>query len=197
MSAGAGRYRMLVVDDQIDNLDLLERLFKGEFDVHRASDPLRALELLREGPFEVIITDQRMPGMSGIELLQRSLELAPEAIRIGLTAYPDVDVGIGGEHDANGLGRQLQRALQELDAAHAGHALVGDDDLERPLAQQLERAQRIAGAMNVELALEQALQEVEVVDLIVDHQHPVAPRARGHSPTISGMEPGPSRIQKR
>ena len=121
MSAGAGRYRMLVVDDQIDNLDLLERLFKSEFDVHRATDPLHAIELLREGPFEVIITDQRMPGMSGIELLIRSLELAPEAIRIVLTAYPDVDVAVASVNQA----RAFRFFTKPLDSRQLGEAVRG------------------------------------------------------------------------
>src|SRR5262249_163192 len=94
MSVGSGRYRMLVVDDQADNLDLLERLFPQEFEICRAVHADQAMELLREAPFEVIITDQRMPGMSGVDMLEHSLELAPDAVRIVLTAYPDADTAI-------------------------------------------------------------------------------------------------------
>ena len=121
MSASAGRYRMLIVDDQADNLDLLERLFKSDFDVHRAADAQRALSLLREGPFEIIITDQRMPGMSGIDLLTRSLELAPEAIRIVLTAYPDVDVAVASVNQA----RAFRFFTKPLDTRELGEAVRG------------------------------------------------------------------------
>src|SRR5262249_23222217 len=121
MSVGAGRYRMLIVDDEAQNLDILERLFHSEFVVHRALDAEAALKLLGQGPYEVIITDQCMPGMSGIELLTRSLELAPEAIRIVLTAYPDLNVAVASVNQA----RAFRFFTKPLEARELGEAVSG------------------------------------------------------------------------
>jgi two-component system, NtrC family, response regulator HupR/HoxA len=82
---------ILIVDDEPRVLDALEAVLAAEFRVLRAGDGEAALALLGSEEVAVILTDHRMPGMSGVELLRRSQEVAPEAIRIVLTAYTDVD----------------------------------------------------------------------------------------------------------
>ncbi|HLC41658.1 MAG TPA: sigma-54 dependent transcriptional regulator [Methylomirabilota bacterium] len=82
---------ILIVDDEHRVLDSLEAILAAEFRVLRADRGEAALPILQTDPVAVIITDYRMPGMTGVELLQRSQELAPDAIRIVLTAYTDVD----------------------------------------------------------------------------------------------------------
>ncbi len=72
-------------------LDALEAILAVEFHVVRAEGGARALEILAAEEIAVIVTDYRMPAMTGVELLRRSQEHAPEAIRIVLTAYTDVD----------------------------------------------------------------------------------------------------------
>jgi two-component system response regulator HupR/HoxA len=83
---------VLVVDDEVRVLDALEAILAEEFRVLRAIGGEEALALLAAEPaVAVIITDYRMPAMTGVELLRRSQELAPDAVRIVLTAYTDVD----------------------------------------------------------------------------------------------------------
>jgi two-component system response regulator HupR/HoxA len=82
---------VLVVDDEPRVLDALEAILAAEFRVLRAEGGDEALRRLGTTEVSVIITDQRMPGMSGIELLRQSQAVAPEAVRIVLTAYTDVD----------------------------------------------------------------------------------------------------------
>jgi two-component system response regulator HupR/HoxA len=82
---------VLVVDDEPRVLDALEAILAADFRVLRAEGGEDALRILGSGDVAVIITDQRMPGMSGVELLRRSQEVAPDAVRIVLTAYTDVD----------------------------------------------------------------------------------------------------------
>jgi two-component system response regulator HupR/HoxA len=82
---------VLVVDDEPRVLDALEAILAADFRVLRAEGGDDALRLLGTHEVSVIVTDQRMPGMSGVELLRRSQEVAPEAVRIVLTAYTDVD----------------------------------------------------------------------------------------------------------
>ncbi|MGH7389276.1 MAG: sigma-54-dependent transcriptional regulator [Candidatus Rokuibacteriota bacterium] len=82
---------VLIVDDEPRVLDALEAVLAAEFRVVRAEGGARALEILAAEKVAVIVTDNRMPGMTGVELLRRSQEHAPEATRIVLTAYTDVD----------------------------------------------------------------------------------------------------------
>ncbi|MEL7314022.1 MAG: response regulator [Cyanobacteria bacterium J06559_3] len=84
--------KLLVVDDEPDNLDLLYRTFYREFKVLRAESGHVALEILEEQPdVAVIISDQRMPGMSGTEFLRQTAVKHPNIIRIILTGYTDVE----------------------------------------------------------------------------------------------------------
>ncbi|MFZ0430398.1 MAG: response regulator, partial [Acidobacteriota bacterium] len=81
------RYEILIVDDEPANLQKLKRTFVAEFVVHEAAGGEQALRLLGQHKVAAIITDQRMPGMTGVEFLRRSLELNPDAVRIILTGY--------------------------------------------------------------------------------------------------------------
>jgi response regulator RpfG family c-di-GMP phosphodiesterase len=82
---------LLVVDDEPLVLNSLERLFEDHYDVLKAESGLRALELLKAHEVDVLISDQRMPGMTGVELLERAKNIAPSAMRILLTGYADLD----------------------------------------------------------------------------------------------------------
>ncbi|HBW58292.1 MAG TPA: hypothetical protein DEF27_10995, partial [Oscillatoriales bacterium UBA8482] len=82
----------LVVDDEPDNLDLLYRTFHREYRVLRADGGPEALEILAsESDVAVIISDQRMPQMSGTEFLSLTAAQYPDIIRIILTGYTDVE----------------------------------------------------------------------------------------------------------
>jgi two-component system response regulator HupR/HoxA len=89
--AGGEAAVVLVVDDEPRVLEALEAILAVEFQVLPASSGPAALELLARHEVAVIVTDHRMPQMTGVELLRRSREIAPEAMRIVLTAYTDVD----------------------------------------------------------------------------------------------------------
>jgi GAF domain-containing protein/class 3 adenylate cyclase/two-component SAPR family response regulator len=84
--------KILVVDDEPDNLDLLYRTFHREYKVLRAESGPEALNILAsEGGVAVIISDQRMPSMSGTEFLSLTATQYPDIIRIILTGYTDVE----------------------------------------------------------------------------------------------------------
>ncbi|RZM75488.1 response regulator [Leptolyngbya iicbica LK] len=88
--------KLLVVDDEPDNLDLLYRTFYRQFKVLRAESGHAALETLTEHPdVAVIISDQRMPGMSGTEFLRQTAVQYPNIMRIILTGYTDVEDLVG------------------------------------------------------------------------------------------------------
>ena len=85
--------KILVVDDEIANLQKLRRTFVDRYPVLAAGSGREALELIRTNDgIAVIIADQRMPDMTGMDLLRQTLRILPDAIRIILTGYTDVDV---------------------------------------------------------------------------------------------------------
>ncbi|MCL1468998.1 response regulator [Argonema galeatum] len=94
--------KLMVVDDEPENLDLLYRTFRRQFQIFKADGPIGALEMLdREGEMAVIISDQLMPQMNGIEFLTSTIERFPDTIRILLS-------GLGEEMD--GLADKKKKA---------------------------------------------------------------------------------------
>jgi serine/threonine-protein kinase len=81
---------ILCVDDEPNILRSLHWMLHKEFNVMTATDGASALELLRKHDFDVIVSDQRMPGMIGSEFLRQACQLAPRAMRILLTGYSDM-----------------------------------------------------------------------------------------------------------
>ncbi|MDX2216929.1 MAG: SpoIIE family protein phosphatase [Oculatellaceae cyanobacterium bins.114] len=94
--ADKSKLRLMVVDDESDNLDLLYRTFRREFQVFKAESAFKALQILnQEEEMAIIISDQRMPRMSGTEFLSLAAERFPDTIRILLTGYTDVEDLVG------------------------------------------------------------------------------------------------------
>jgi DNA-binding NtrC family response regulator len=84
------KHPILLVDDEPEILFSLRGLLRREFDVHTAESGAEALEVLKQQPVHVLMTDQRMPNMTGVELLKRAHGECPEAIRIVFTGYADI-----------------------------------------------------------------------------------------------------------
>src|SRR5215472_10315063 len=94
---------LLAVDDDVNVLEAvvqdLRRNYGAEYRIMRAASGQAALDTLaqvkaREEPVALLLSDQRMPGMSGVEFLERSREVYPEARRVLLTAYADTEAAI-------------------------------------------------------------------------------------------------------
>lgn len=89
------KHTVLVVDDDEGILKALKRLLANlEVDVYTAGSGQEALNLLKNQPVSLIISDQRMPNMTGVEFLQRSREISPDSIRVLLTGYADIDATV-------------------------------------------------------------------------------------------------------
>jgi putative two-component system response regulator len=84
-------HKILIVDDEPANLRLLERLFRRDYEIIAATSGPEAMRLLEQHDVALIITDQRMPGMTGIELLKNTASIRPQTVRIILTGYTDVE----------------------------------------------------------------------------------------------------------
>lgn len=83
-------HKLLVVDDEPVNLRLVERLFRRTYDVVTANSGKEGLEVLGQHDIALIISDQRMPEMTGIEFLKHAAETRRHTVRIILTGYTDI-----------------------------------------------------------------------------------------------------------
>lgn len=85
----APKPKLLVVDDETDMLDFIERVVRRRFDVTRCRSAEKALEMLESGEFEVLITDQQMPQLSGLELIERLGHRFPSLVRVLLSGFTE------------------------------------------------------------------------------------------------------------
>ena len=82
--------RVLIVDDEPDMLDFLERVFRHDYTVLRAGSGEEALEVLASNTVDILITDQKMPRMTGVQLLERIKDKYPGLVKILVSGYTDV-----------------------------------------------------------------------------------------------------------
>ncbi|SKA23516.1 Response regulator receiver domain-containing protein [Chitinophaga eiseniae] len=87
----AQHIHILYIDDEIHNLNAFKASFRRLYNVFTASSAEEAVKLLEEQEFHIIISDQRMPKMTGIEFFESILEKYPEPIRMLLTGYADIN----------------------------------------------------------------------------------------------------------
>jgi signal transduction histidine kinase len=86
------KYTILYVDDEESNLRIFKNTFRKEYNILTAISGYDGLEMLEKGNIDLILTDQRMPGMSGIDFLKKAIDKFPELNRILVTAYSDYDI---------------------------------------------------------------------------------------------------------
>ena len=91
--------RILVVDDEERILSALKSLFRHRYHVFCTTDGHKALDFIKRYQMHVIISDQRMPAMLGVELLRKSREISPRSVRILLTGYSDLAAIVGSIND--------------------------------------------------------------------------------------------------
>lgn len=94
--------KVLFVDDDPKVLSGMDRQLSDEFDMHTADGPTAGLKAIEdEGPFDVIVSDMRMPEMTGIEMLKEVRRTNPDTVRIILTGYADLDSTIDAVNEGN------------------------------------------------------------------------------------------------
>jgi PAS domain S-box-containing protein len=98
----ATRSRILIVDDEEAILETMTFTFMDEYDVLSTVDPTKALGIIEENdPIAVVITDQRMPGMTGVDLLKQVYERFPDTVRIILTGFADSETTVKAINDGH------------------------------------------------------------------------------------------------
>jgi len=81
---------VLYVDDEVHNLNSFKATFRKEFNVHTGGSAVEGLEIMKKNPVHIVITDQRMPGMTGVDFLIRVLERYPDVMRVLLTGFTEL-----------------------------------------------------------------------------------------------------------
>lgn len=84
------KVKILYVDDEENNLNSFKASFRRVYDIHTATSAEEGRRVLEENDIEIIITDQRMPGMTGVEFLESIINDFPDPMRILLTGYTDI-----------------------------------------------------------------------------------------------------------
>jgi two-component system, NtrC family, response regulator HupR/HoxA len=130
------KYELLLVDDELANLQKLQRTFMHQYNVHLAQSGEEALQILQKLPMDAIITDQKMPNMTGIEFLEFSQKIYPNLVRIVLTGFTVVDdliaaINTGKVHkyitkpwEPNDLRLAVQDALEKMELVRENERLA-------------------------------------------------------------------------
>jgi two-component system, sensor histidine kinase and response regulator len=158
-------YKIIVVDDEAANLRVLERLFRRDYEVITAESGEEALRLLSQHNVALLITDQRMPAMTGVELLKHTALIRPHMVRIILTGYTDVDALVNAINSRlvykyvtkpwsnEELRLTVSRALEHFETNKARHELQMTN---QRLIKRLQQIQQLAaGDENIERELVQ------------------------------------------
>jgi DNA-binding NtrC family response regulator len=104
------KYSLLIVDDERDLIDQLYDYFRRYFAVHKAYDVEEAINIFNENEIHLVMTDQRLPGIQGTELLAAFKEKKPEVTRVLMTGYTEIEVAIN-VINYGSIHRYLQKPL--------------------------------------------------------------------------------------
>jgi serine/threonine-protein kinase len=99
LDSSVRKARLLLVDDEERILTALKSLFRDRYHVFTTTDGNKALDFIRKHFMHVIISDQRMPAMLGVDLLRQSREISPRSVRVLLTGYSDLAAIVGSIND--------------------------------------------------------------------------------------------------
>ena len=118
-----GKPRLLVVDDEADMLDFLERVLRRRFAVTRVSSADDALRELSAASYDVLLTDQKMPRVSGLELIDRVGRTQPRLVKVLLSGFTELDdirraVEAGGIHNYILKPVDSQKLMTGIDEAY-------------------------------------------------------------------------------
>jgi len=95
------RYPILYIDDEVENLEAFQDEFEEYFTIHTAATGAEGVGLLAQEPIALVLADQRMPAMSGVEVLEQAQKIDPRILRILITAYADIEVVIDSINKGN------------------------------------------------------------------------------------------------
>jgi two-component system, sensor histidine kinase and response regulator len=162
--------QVLVIDDEIDNLNALRRLLRSHFEVFTANNGQEALDLVQKNRnFDVLVSDQRMPGMTGSEFFEKVQAFSPKTTRILLTGFADLEAVIEAVNKGH-IWRYVSKPWEP-------------EELIQTLHQAAERTKMSRSLERSKKELEKALNELRAKDwarerllLILLHEFRTAPQ---------------------
>jgi two-component system response regulator HupR/HoxA len=147
------KHAILIVDDQPEILNALKRLLKEDYSVHTTTSGHQALDMLQEHEFALILADQRMPLLTGVEFFSEAIKLQPDAMRILITAYADINASI----DAINKGQIFQYVSKPWEP----------DELKLIIQQAIEKFQLIRENKELTRRLEAANQQLRIENTLL------------------------------
>ena len=146
----ADSFRILIVDDELPQLELIGGFLKKQgFDAVEAEGGEKALQIFRQESFDLVLTDQKMPKMSGLELLKAIRALNPEAAVIVMTAYGRIETAVSaikeGATDYLTKPVDLEELLHQIEKVRERHRLLTENYELREALQERHRIEGIIG----------------------------------------------------
>lgn len=185
--------RVLYLDDEEPNLFSFKAAFRREFEVHTCDEPHKAVRLLDEHEFHVVLSDQRMPRISGVEFFELIMPDHPDISRILVTGYADTDAVV----DAINKGqvyrfvskpwneeelRGVIRAGYELNRSRVQNAAQGTEVLAtlQALGAEVDRLSGVLSSGGTDV-LGQVVNDLEAMKMKIQEEHTRYARFFGHS----------------
>ncbi len=202
---------LLFLDDEPNILKALERVFFDEdYDIEIFTSGKEALAFMKDNPVQLIISDQRMPEMSGTEFCQRALELRPDAIRIILTGYADIEAAVDAINEGriykfmfkpwndDELRATVLRALEYYDLNQENEQLLAElmqknaelEEFNKSLGQKVKERTALIVKKNLELgrmnkSLEASI--VSTVKVIINLAEQINPTISHHARRVASF----------
>ncbi|MEL6942883.1 MAG: response regulator [Bacteroidota bacterium] len=85
------KYNILYIDDEIDNLMAFKRLFRRQYNIFVTEDALEATDLIPKHGIDLVLSDYKMPKLTGVQLLEKVSQTYPKIARLIVTSYGDLD----------------------------------------------------------------------------------------------------------
>ncbi|MBI4831943.1 MAG: response regulator [Candidatus Lindowbacteria bacterium] len=156
-------HRILLVDDEENILRALKRtLIDEDLDIETAPNGQEGLERLKNSSFTVVISDQRMPGMSGVEFLKEAKQVRPESVRIILSGYAEVG--------------SILDAINEGEVFRFVHKPWNDDELKTLIRQSIAHYELVEENRKLQEQITKKNQELEAWARVLEER--VAERTR-------------------
>jgi signal transduction histidine kinase/FixJ family two-component response regulator len=152
-------FPVLYVDDEPENLRIFELMFRREFSILTASSAEEGLEVINREPVALVLSDHRMPGMTGVEFLSRVHEIEPKTVRILVTAYGDAGT-LQTAINSGAIYRFVPKPWSPEDmrlTLRRGIEVFALDRERAQLLRELTLLNRVSKAMNQELDLKRLL----------------------------------------
>lgn len=185
--------RVLYLDDEEPNLFSFKAAFRREFEVHTCDEPHKAVRLLDEHEFHVVLSDQRMPRISGVEFFELIMPDHPDISRILVTGYADTDAVV----DAINKGqvyrfvskpwneeelRGVIRAGYELNRSRVRNAAQGTEVLAtlQALGAEVNRLSEVLNSGGADAA-DEVVSGLETMKMKIEKEHMRYARFFGYS----------------